>query len=443
MAYVSIEQVESLEEAIAGLQSTYDSMESACQVQIAATEAKLTEVQQEADNSAQLMDASMEAEMGAGQQLEQANEQLSSANEQLSSAYLSLSACEARGSYNDDDNNYEPPNCSSEEANIAAAESAVTEAASAVKAAEEALEAAKDHRMQMEQRNEMARQCLDMATQLAETVQTECAARIASAAAHLERGKARLESAKVALNAYLDTHPPAADFYAWLKWTPDSSKPVTPKELHSRLNLSVQQQRYYFEYLTDRDPVFRAKIADYRSQLEAANGPAERHAVQLKIRRNLSGYCGEKIVEQALSPLGHKTDTQARTTFEDGRFTKTDLIIEDLKVPVILGRGEGMSAPTGGSIAIEVKCGRASYLYSQKDHMVFQSGGHQEANASMTVCSRDIKDLTPEQEKELREALRSAGSPLLGMLPTKDEIDKASWDIVNGSNANNGGTLEN
>ena len=112
-------------------------------------------------------------------------------------------------------------------------------------------------------------------------------------------------------------------------------------------------------------------------------------------------------------------------------------------MPVILGRGEGMSASVGGSIAIEVKCGRASYLYSQKDHMVFQSGGHQEANASITVCSRDIRDLTPEQEEELREALRSAGSPLLGMLPTKDEIDKACWDIVTGSTENNGGAHEN
>ena len=74
--------------------------------------------------------------------------------------------------------------------------------------------------------------------------------------------------------------------------------------------------------------------------------------------------------------------------------------------------------------------------------MVFQSGGHREANASMTVCSRDIKDLTPKQEEDLREVLRCAGSPLIGMLPTKDEIDKACWDMVTGSNANNGGTHE-
>lgn len=441
MAYVSVGQVENLEEAIAGLQSAYDSMESACQAKIAAAEDKLAEAQLEADNSAQLLDSAMEAEMEAGQQLEQAYEQLASANEHLSSACSSLSACEASGSY-DKDGKYQPPNCSSEEADVAAAESAVAEAESAAAAAEEALDAAKVHRMQMEQRNEIARQCLDMATQLVEIIQAKCATQLASAAAHLETGRVRLESAKAALNAYLDTNPPAAEFYSWLKWSPDPGKPITPNELHSRLNLSVEQQHYYFEYLADSDPVFRAKVADYRSQLEAANGPAERHAVQLKIRRNLSGYCGEKIVEQALSPLGHKADTQAWTTFEDGRFTKTDLIIEDLKVPVILGRGVGMSAPAGGSIAIEVKCGRASYLYSQKDHMVFQSGGHQEANASMTVCSRDIKDLNPEQEEGLREALRNAGSPLIGMLPTKDEIDKACWDMVTDSNANNGGTHE-
>ena len=96
----------------------------------------------------------------------------------------------------------------------------------------------------------------------------------------------------------------------------------------------------------------------------------------------------------------------------------------------MLGRGSGMGAPAGGSIAIEVKCGKAAYLYSQKDHMVFQSGGHQEASASMTICSRDIKDLTPEQEEELREALRNAKSPIIGMLPKKEDIDKACWDLV-------------
>lgn len=442
MAYVSVGQVENLQEAIAGLQSAYDSMESACQVQIAAAEAKMAEAQQEADNSAQLLDAARESEMQATQRLEQARARLIAAQAQLCSARSSLSSCEASGTY-DEDGNYIAPDCSSEEADVSEAESAVAEAEESVCSAEEEFEVAKDHRMQMEHRNELAHQCLDMARQLAETVHTECCTRLASAAAYLETGKSRLENAQSALYAYLDTHPAAAEFYSWLKWSPQPNTPVTPKDLHSRLNLSIEQQRYFLEYLADRDPVFRARIAEYRQQLDAANGPAEKHAVQLKIRRHLSGYCGENIVKHALGPLGGKVDTQSTTRFEDGRFTRTDIIISDLKVPVILGRGEGMSAPVDGSIAIEVKCGHASYLYAQKDHMVFQSGGHQESDASMTVCTRDIKDLTPEQEEELRETLRKAGSPLIGMLPTKDEIDKACWDMVIGSTDDTGEKHEN
>lgn len=442
MAYVSVGQVESLEGAIAGLHVVYDSMESISQDLIEAALVKLDEAQKEADISAQMYDKALETEMDAQQKLDQYQNQLLSDQEQLNSDNSSLSACKGKGSY-DEDNNYKPPDCSFEEAKVSAAESVVTEAEDAVVVAEGALEETKEHRMQMGQRNELARQCLDMTTQLAETVQMECAVRLTSSASLLETGRTRIESAKIALHAYLDAHPSAAEFHSWIKWFPQLNKPITPKELLSRLNLSPEQQRYFLEYLSDRDPIFRTKIADYRRQLDTANGSAERLAVQLKIRRNLSGYCGEKIVEHGLSPLGHKSDTQARTTFEDGRFTKTDLLIEDLKVPVILGRGKGMSASVGGSIAIEVKCGRASYLYSEKDHMVFQSGGHQEADTSMTICSRDIKDLTPEQEKELRKALRNAGSPLLGVLPAKDAIDKACWEIVTGTNMNNGGDYEN
>ncbi len=420
MAYISVGQIEILEEAVLSLQSIYNSMDDECQSFIDKTQIKQNECRQESLFSETLLQKAIAAEM-------MKSTKLASVNAKYLQAKADLAAATA----------------SANPSLIASASAYATQTHAELQQAVQEYEEAKNNRMRMEQRNEMARQCLDRATQLAETVQTECAIRLASAAAHLETGKSRLESAKAALNAYLDTHPAATEFYSWLKWMPAPNKPVTPKELHSRLNLSAEWQHYYLEYLAERTPAFRAKIADYRSQLKAANGPAERHAVQLKVRRNLSGYFGEKIVEQALSPLGHKVDTQARTTFEDGRFTKTDLIIKDLKVPVILGRGEGMSTPAGGSIAVEVKCGRASYLYSQKEHMVFQSGGHQEANASLTVCSRDIKDLTPEQEENMREALRSAGSPLIGMLPTKDEIDKACWDMVNGSNANIGGTHEN
>ncbi len=442
MAIVSVGQVENLEEAIAGLFSIYDSMESACQTQVITAETKLAEAQREADNSAQLLEAAINAEMEAQQNLVQANENLASANEQLSWACSSLSACEAGGSY-DEDGHYEPPDCSSEESDVVAAESIVSEAESAVASAEAKYEEKKDQRMQMEHRKELALQCLHMATQLMEETKSECTIRLSHAENYTNDGKNRLHAAQNALNAYLKTHPPVAEFHSWLHWTPSPNVPVTPEVLNNRLSLTIEQQRQYFEYLSDRDPAFRAKIADYRNQLKTANGPAERQAVQLKMRKNLSGYFSERIVEQALAPLGSKSDTQAFTTFDDGTFTKTDLIISNLKAPIILGKGEGMSAPAGGSIAIEVKSGKASYLYEQKDHMVFQSGGHQQADASVTICSRDIKDLAPKKEDVVREALKAAGSPLIAMLPPKSEIDKTCWEIVTGSYVNDGEQDEN
>ena len=48
----------------------------------------------------------------------------------------------------------------------------------------------------------------------------------------------------------------------------------------------------------------------------------------------------------------------------------------------------------------------------------------------MVICSRDIHDLSPEKEQELRDALRSAGSPIIGMLPSKDELDGTIWKQV-------------
>jgi hypothetical protein len=89
-----------------------------------------------------------------------------------------------------------------------------------------------------------------------------------------------------------------------------------------------------------------------------------------------------------------------------------------------------MGAPVGGSMAFEVKCGKAEYLYSQKDHMIFQSEGHKQADAQCTLCSRDIHDLPEEKQKELRDALHDAGSPMVGMLPRKNEIDQSCLDFI-------------
>ena len=61
---------------------------------------------------------------------------------------------------------------------------------------------------------------------------------------------------------------------------------------------------------------------------------------------------------------------------------------------------------------------------------MFQAGGHRAADASITVCTRDIKDLSPDEQKEIRRKLREAGSPLIGMLPKKDDLDEACKEVL-------------
>ena len=66
-----------------------------------------------------------------------------------------------------------------------------------------------------------------------------------------------------------------------------------------------------------------------------------------------------------------------------------------------------------------------------------QAKGHRQCDLSCTVCSRDIKDLPPEKEQLLRSRLRDAGSPILGMLPRKSELDKDCIDFVKAKAENN------
>jgi hypothetical protein len=251
----------------------------------------------------------------------------------------------------------------------------------------------------------------------------------------VQTGTSRLAHAKAALDAYLASNPDAKTFYDWLHWKKETNQPVTPKDLHDRFNLSSGQLKEFLQYLSYRDPAFRDRIAVYRRELDNAQGPAERKLVQDKIRKNFSGLLAEKIAGYASKPLGKVKNHVSRTT-RDEKVTIIDIVVEDLNNPVILGKGKGMAAPKGGKLAVEVKSGHAPYLRSQQDHMAFQAQGHGDADASFTLCTRDINDLSPEAEAELREKMKKAGSPLIGMLPRKDELDKACWDAVSGDEAN-------
>jgi len=298
--------------------------------------------------------------------------------------------------------------------------------------AQEALEDATENRRAMEQRVDCAKQALAMAERTLEQARTECAPRFAAVSQSVDVATGRLTAAQQALNAYLATNSPAAQFHSWLNWNPaQHGAPITPDTLRDRMNLSAEQRSLLQEYLYDRKPSWRGLVDKYRGEWTAAKGDAERNIVTRKTRIHISGEFAEQIARHALAPLGGRVETQGRTFVGDnGRYTKTDLLVMDLRVPVIVGRGEGMGAPVGGSMAFEMKCGKADYLYSQKDHMVFQAEGHKQADAHCTLCSRDIHDLPPEKEKELRDTLREAGSPLVGMLPCKNEIDQSCLGFI-------------
>ena len=242
---------------------------------------------------------------------------------------------------------------------------------------------------------------------------------------------ARANHARQILEDYLSANPtsPAAAFCAWTRWTPPSGKVVDPAVLATRLHLTPTQLRQVVSYLEERDPKFKSKIESYRSRYRSAAGVFEKGVVLRDVSNHGSGDFAERLVELAFRPLGD-VSTQDRTYFEDGRYTKTDLYVRNLKAPVIFGRGDRAFAPEGGALAIEVKAGHAPYLRAQKDHLVFQAGGHQKAHASATICTADIHDLSEEDERDLREAVRQAGSPIIGMLPRKDEIDQALFDAI-------------
>jgi hypothetical protein len=423
MAQVSIGQVENLEELASGLLSVCEALESSCREQVSVAECKCGEARDVAQNSESMLESAIQQEHVAERAVEDAQQTLESSQSALSAAESALSACAAQPNDEDGDS----PDCTSEESDVADAEAAVEQVQAELEQAQADLELAKENRRAMEQRIEHAKRALAMAEQALEQSRAECSARLAAVSQSVDVAIGRLTAAQQALNAYLATNPSAAQFHSWLTWNPSQhGAPITPDILRDRMNHSAEQRGLLQEYLYDRKPSWHGLVDKYRGDWAAAKGDAERNIVARKARIHLSGEFAEQMTRHAIAPLGGGIETQGRTFVGDnGRYTKTDLLVTDSRVPVILGRGAGMGAPVGGSMAFEVKCGKADYLYSQKDHMVFQAEGHKQADAHCTLCSRDIHDLPPEKEKELRDILRDAESPLVGMLPRKNEIDQS------------------
>ena len=242
---------------------------------------------------------------------------------------------------------------------------------------------------------------------------------------------ARLNRACSALESYIADKPDSstAAFYRWIRWSPAEGELVSPAMLAERLRLSPEQLREIVAYESERDPRFRAKIEEYGRRYAATRSLDERKAILRQARINGSGEISERIVAAAFRPLGD-VSTQGRTHFDDGRYTKTDLTVNNLCAPVLLGKGDRAFAPKGGSLALEVKAGQYAYLQQQADHLVFQAGGHRTADASATICTADIHDLPKDEERSLRDRVRTAGSPMIGMLPRKHDIDHAIFEAI-------------
>lgn len=423
---VSIGDVQCLDEAIGAIADGTEAISAAAQELAQRLAAVADEAYEEVAHSSSLLAAAVQDELVRQNEMMVAHAELAAAQSELAAAYSALDACESQEP--DEDGN--GPNCSSEASAVASAEGAVAHATTAVVTAERAFELAKQQRMRMERRVDLAQRAASQIVQLEDLTRCKCAARLQACTELRDQGHARLAHAQSALDSYLATSPTAAQFAAWLRWQPVASSVVGPSEISSRIGLSPDQQSLFLRYLAVRAPGFRARLAGYRAEFQKCQGPVELHALQLKVRRSLAGEFAERMVLHALRPLAETVTTQTSTIFADGRCTKTDLVLQGLRVPVILGRGAGLAARPGGSLAVEVKCGQSQYLRSEQDHMVFQAGGHRAADASMTICSRDIHDLPDDEERALRDALRDAGSPLIGMLPRKEEIDKVCWEAV-------------
>lgn len=300
--------------------------------------------------------------------------------------------------------------------------------------AEQEYEKAKARRERLERRYELAQKCVEIAIQNFEETNSIFNDTLNNINQKKDNGLFRINRAYEDLKKYLSTLNLVSlnKVTEYINYNYKEKIPVSPDEIFKRLNLSSVEMTAILYDKYAKDEKFFNLINSYRKEVETTS----KEEIITKLKKNLAGNLGEEIVIRAFAPYGKSVLTQERTVLEDGKYTKTDLILKDLRVPIILGKGEGMGAREGSDLAIEVKTGKSSYLYAQKEHMQFQSLGHLDSKISCTICSKDIKDLCIEKEKELRSTMKNSGSPLFGMLPYKEELDKVCIDFVFGEDKN-------
>lgn len=284
------------------------------------------------------------------------------------------------------------------------------------------------HRKKMEKRYKLAKECVEDAEKMYDRLEDELQRNFYQINQITELQSLRLDKAYDDLNEYYDRITPSQfnEIKEYNEWQPKEKKPIMPDDIIKRLTVNKNQINYILMDLYINDENFKKLVDKYSLEITTKR---DDHT-KIQIKKNISGRISEEIVTRGLKSLGEKIETQSITYTEDGSYTKTDVIIKNLKQPVVLHKGSGMGAREGNDLAIEVKSGNKDYLFSQKSHMVYQSEGHKSSKISCIITTRDIKDLSSEKEEELRKTLRKAGSPIIGMLPRKEEIDDACIEFI-------------
>ena len=312
---------------------------------------------------------------------------------------------------------------------IAAASAEVAAATAELAQATEEYHKAVQHRERLEHRFELAQKCVNIAQEMLETLKMRFSYSQTVIDEKIAEGNSRIQQAYDDLSKYLARLTPTvrAEVEKFYNYEPEENRPVTPKEVHDRLNASKSVINSILEYLYCTDIKFHGSVDRLCEQLKI---PGNETVVEVKIKKNIVGRLCEELVIRCFSSMGGHVETQGIYYLEDGSYTKADMILYDLKEPLILGRGPGMGAQKGGNLGIEVKSGYKEYIFAQLGHMGKQAKGHSKCDISCTVCTRDITDLPNEKEELLRTTLKNAGSPILGMLPYKAELDNECIQFV-------------
>jgi len=217
---------------------------------------------------------------------------------------------------------------------------------------------------------------------------------------------------------------------SWINGDGLPDRDFNPRDLKSRFDLNPAQLAEVTRWMAKSDPEFPREIERMQSVFRSNPGTADRERTFLQTKIRTAGMWGEAFAKHALSPMCGSVETQRRTTTEAGAVTITDVVLRDLKANWLIGRGPTGYAKKGSDVGLEFKLGQDGYIYSQKDHLKTQVGGHAKEGASLVIVSRDIHDLPREKSRELRDTMYQNRSYVLALLPRKEQIDQLCWDLV-------------